>query len=270
MDSNFVSIIIPTYCPGQYIYDCLDSLAKQTLSYASFEIIIVLNGCKAPYEESLKKYIRDNMRDMDISVVQTDRAGVSNARNMALSIAKGNYICFLDDDDYISTNYLVRLLEKVRPGVLVVSNLLTFSDEDKNKFGSDYITYAYQNVKSSSVFACRSFLSSSCAKLIHKDIIDNKLFDVQLANSEDALFMFNISNKIDTIERADADAIYYRRLRKNSASRVHISLKKRFISSLRLVGKFSKIYVQHPFSYNLPLYISRIVAVLYRNVLQKR
>lgn len=270
MDSNFVSVIIPTYCPGQYIFDCLDSLAKQTLSYASFEIIIVLNGCKAPYEELLKKYIQDNMNDMNITVVQTDRAGVSNARNLALDIAKGNYICFLDDDDYVSVNYLARLLEKVRPGVLVVSNLLTFSDEDKSKFGSDYITHAYQCINSNSVFACRSFLSSACAKLIRKDIIDNRLFDVQLANSEDALFMFNISNKIQRIERAEADAIYYRRLRQNSASRVHISLKKRVISSLRLAGKFSLIYIHRPFSYNFLLYISRIVAVLYRNVLQRR
>lgn len=268
MNSSFISIIIPTYCPGEYIYDCLHSLSKQSLSYASFEIIIVLNGCKAPYEASIKKYIQDNMESMDISVVQTDRAGVSNARNMALCIAKGNYICFLDDDDYVSTNYLSKLLEKADSGVLAVSNLLTFSDEDKNRFGSDYITYAYKNVKSNSVFRCRSFLSSSCGKLIHKDIIGNRLFDVRLANSEDALFMFTISNRIDRIERADADAIYYRRLRKNSASRSHISMRNRFAFSVRLIGKFSLIYFRHPFSYNFFLYISRIVAVLYRNVLQ--
>lgn len=269
MDSPFISVIVPTYCPGDYIYDCLNSLSKQSLSTSSFEVIIVLNGCKEPYEKSVKLYIQNNMSGMDITFIQTDKAGVSNARNVALRIAKGDYICFLDDDDYVSTNYFIRMLEKLKPNALVVSNFLTFSDISKNEYGSDYVTHAYENIRSNSVFACRKFLSSSCGKLIHKDIISNRLFDEQLANGEDALFMFSLSDKFTKIERAASDAVYYRRLRKNSASRMYIPLRKKIKNSFCLIRKFSWIYFQHPFCYNFFLYISRIVAVLY-NMLLKR
>ena len=49
-----ISVIIPTYKPGNYIIECLKSLANQTLSPNCFEIIIVLNGCREPYEEFVK------------------------------------------------------------------------------------------------------------------------------------------------------------------------------------------------------------------------
>ena len=84
-----ISVIIPTYKPQEYLWKCLDSLDRQTLSNDNFEVILVLNGCKEPYYSQIKNYIAKR-NDLNIIFIQTDEGGVSNARNKGLDIAKGN------------------------------------------------------------------------------------------------------------------------------------------------------------------------------------
>ena len=52
-----ISVIIPTYKPQEYIFECLDSLQKQTMDTSLWEIILVLNGCKNPWLEKIQQYI---------------------------------------------------------------------------------------------------------------------------------------------------------------------------------------------------------------------
>ena len=100
-----ISVIIPTYKPGAYIWECLDSLRNQTLPKEDFELILVLNGCKDPYYSQIQEYIDKNLIGNNVNFIQTDTGGVSNARNIALDVAKGEYITFIDDDDYISASF---------------------------------------------------------------------------------------------------------------------------------------------------------------------
>ena len=94
-----ISVIIPTYKPQDYIWECLDSLIKQTFSCDDFEIILVLNGCNNPWQENIEKYVEKNMRGMNVQFFISEMAGVSNARNLGLDNAKGEYVTFIDDDD---------------------------------------------------------------------------------------------------------------------------------------------------------------------------
>ena len=101
-----ITVIIPTYKPKDYLWECLNSLVRQTLSKNCFEVIIVLNGCAEPWKSQVEDFINCNMQGVDVNFIYTEMGGVSNARNIALDIAKGDYITFLDDDDYLSPRAL--------------------------------------------------------------------------------------------------------------------------------------------------------------------
>ena len=97
-----ISVIIPTYKPQDYFWECLDSLAAQTLEPERFEVTVVLNGCNEPYKSLIQEHISSGMQHLNVRLVQTDTPGVSNARNMGIDMANGTYLTFIDDDDYVS------------------------------------------------------------------------------------------------------------------------------------------------------------------------
>lgn len=256
-----ISVIIPTYKPGNYIIECLKSLANQTLSPNCFEIIIVLNGCREPYEEFVKKNILNILQGINVTLLQIDEAGVSNARNKGLDKAEGEYICFIDDDDIVSSNYLAALLSKSDKGTLVVSDVKTFIS-DISQSSDDYISNVFMKFKSkdkNSIFLKRSFLSTVWCKIIPKNLIGNFRFNVRFKIGEDALFMFSISKGVKKIVLSD-EAIYYRRCRIGSASRVKQSIIFKLRNSLMQISQYTQIYFRNPFEYNFFLFFSRIVA----------
>lgn len=216
-----ISIIIPTYKPGSYLKDCLESINNQTMDKKCFEVIIVLNGVIKPYIEYI--YSLTKMYDFNSVIIPTETPGVSNARNLGLSRTQGEYVCFIDDDDKISPSYLENLYSKATPNNIVASNVKAFYN-NSNKTENDYIASAYKKLinKNSplSVFKGRKFMSSSCCKIISRRIIQDVRFDTNLKIGEDSVFMAKISKKVKSIVLSDSSAIYYRRLRAGSASRV--------------------------------------------------
>ena len=96
------------------MWQCLDSLNAQTLDKRLWEVIIVLNGCSEPWETEIKQYIQSRHLT-NARLIQTDEGSVSNARNIGLDQAKGEYIAFLDDDDYVSPTYLEALAAIATP-----------------------------------------------------------------------------------------------------------------------------------------------------------
>lgn len=76
-----ISVIVPTYKPAAYLYECLDSLAGQTLPRDSYEVILVLNGCAEPYKERIEAYLAAQAHALNIRFIHTMQPGVSNARN---------------------------------------------------------------------------------------------------------------------------------------------------------------------------------------------
>ena len=81
---------------------------NQTLEKEKFEVIIVLNGPKEPFHSEITGLISSYPT---IRLLYEEKSGVSNARNKGIEDSKGNFICFIDDDDMISPTYLESLLE---------------------------------------------------------------------------------------------------------------------------------------------------------------
>lgn len=255
-----ISIIIPTYKPGSYLKDCLESINNQTMDKKCFEVIIVLNGVIKPYIEYI--YSLTKMYDFNSVVIPTETPGVSNARNIGLIRAQGEYVCFIDDDDKISPSYLENLYSKATPNNIVASNVKAFYN-NSNKTENDYIASAYKKLinKNSplSVFKGRKFMSSSCCKIISRRIIQDVRFDTNLKIGEDSVFMAKISKKVKSIVLSDSSAIYYRRLRAGSASRVKQPILKKCNIVCKLLKKYTKMLTP---SYNIPFIATRIVAAL--------
>ena len=106
----YITVIIPTYKPKEYLWDCLNSFMNQTFSKDKFEVVLVLNGCKEPYNSDILSYINTHSY-VNINYIQTDVGGVSYARNIGIDKAKGTYITFVDDDDLVSECYLSELFQ---------------------------------------------------------------------------------------------------------------------------------------------------------------
>ena len=105
MISPLVSIIIPIYKVEPYLRRCLDSIVNQT--YTNLEIILVDDGSPDGCPQICDEYAA---KDKRIIVIHKENGGLSDARNAGLDICKGEYISFVDRDDWIGENYIETLV----------------------------------------------------------------------------------------------------------------------------------------------------------------
>lgn len=264
MKKILISVVIPTFKPVSYLWVCLDSIYNQTLSKESFEVIIVLNGCCEPYDTQIKEWLSRH-KDLRVQYSQIDQGGVSNARNIALNKAEGEYITFIDDDDYISPSFLQELLEKSSGKCVAISNTIAFNDETNNEFKNYVLARDFNKCfkkRNITIFDARRFFAGPVRKLIHRDIIGNRRFNMRYKNGEDTLFMFLISDQIKQISCTSKNAIYYRRVREDSANMHKRSFLMRLNNSLNLIKDYSCIWGLSPHKYSFVLYLSNVLGSL--------
>ena len=262
MNELKISVIIPTFKPTKFLFECLNSIEKQTFSKQYYEVIIVLNGPKENYISLVEDYL-NNSTIINKKLIYTNQIGVSNARNIGIDNAQGENLCFIDDDDIVSLNYLNGLLKNTGKHGIVISNLKCFK-KDLNNLKDDYISIAFEKFKNQrelQKLELRKFLSSSCAKLIPVDVINELRFSSKLKVSEDACFMFSISKNINIAYLADEDVIYYRRVRRASVSR-SIKSNREIINDTFLFIKclLKSILVPEFYKYNFILFFVQIGA----------
>lgn len=260
-----LTVIIPTYKPQEYLWECLGTIAKQTLSKDRFEVLLVLNGCCEPYRTDIEQYITREMAGVNICLIQTDEGGVSNARNIGLDQARGEYITFIDDDDYISPCYFEALLDKAMPDTVVLSNSISFVDGSSD-FDENYsIRKAYYNLKKRQVidlFHARTIFNGPCMKLFPRSFIQEHRFNKRYRNGEDSLFMFEISYHISKLILADEVAVYYRRYRIDSATTCRQSFREKSSVVAHMIWEYTKNIMKNPFSFNCLFVLSRYAAEL--------
>lgn len=131
IDKGMVSVIIPIYNVEQYIEKCIDSIAGQT--YRNIEVICVNDG--SPDNSG---YICDQYacKDKRIRVIHIQNGGVSNARNMGIEAATGEYIMFVDGDDYLAKDcieYFVSLMHEFSADIVYSENYYTYEGEQQKR-----------------------------------------------------------------------------------------------------------------------------------------
>ncbi len=256
-----ISVIIPTYKPQGYLWECLDSLATQTFPKKDFEVILVLNGCKEPYENNIRTWFAEHP-DLQVNFIQTDQGGVSSARNIALGVAQGEYITFIDDDDYVSPSYLEELYAKASPNTISLSNVKAFMNDNPNEFIPYYMTDVYKYCVTHEIqiitSKARRLFNGPWMKLIPTSFIQGRRFNTNFKIGEDAIYMFLISDKYKRLSFTSPSAVYYRRFRSMSASFKNRSRKERICNNCRMMIEFTRIFFSG--RYNFYLYSSRMAA----------
>lgn len=265
MNKLKISVIIPTYKPQAYLWECLDSLVYQNIDKSLFEVILVLNGCTEPWKSQIEEYIATKMKGMNVNFIYTEQGGVSNARNIALDVAKGEYMTCIDDDDYISPTYLEKMLSLADEDTMVLAKPIAFWDDTRKekeyRITKEYNKCAPQGRQKAS--KARKFFSGPCMKLIPMSFIQGRRFDVRFKNGEDSLFMFLISDKFKDVVFTSDNVVYYRRVRQNSATTASRSKWMMISNSLKAIWVMSCIYFSHPFSYNLFFFFTRVLGSIH-------
>jgi len=163
-----VSIIVPVYNGFSYLKKCLDSLINQT--YKNIEILIVNDGST---DDSLKILNKYQKKDNRIILIDKQNEGQAKARNLALSKASGEYILFVDCDDYIELSMVEDLIKiAIKENSDIVSSDLKCINEDGNSF----IIKGMQNVSNDNSI---NFLLSDpgpCAKLFKISFLNKNNF----------------------------------------------------------------------------------------------
>lgn len=184
-----ISIIIPIYNVENYIGKCLESVIKQT--YKNIEIILIDDGSNDNSKKICDEYSK---KDSRIIVIHKDNEGVSIARNTGLSIAKGEYIGFLDADDYIEYDmydFLLNSLIKNNADIASCSYNKVFEDKVEKGIGFDKNLILNNSEAIKYTINKDVLFPSVWLKLFKKECIKNIKFESTIKISEDYLFCFN-------------------------------------------------------------------------------
>lgn len=210
------SFIIPAYNAELYIERCLNSIISQTKT--NWECIIVNDGSKDNTQGILDKYV---IKDNRFKVFTQYNAGPGSARNFALEQAEGDYVIFVDSDDYIDCQY-IELLEKHSE-----SSDLIFIDVQQVTPSGDYLNKEfmsnYQNLPVDKIlrFQMTGKLSwGGVRKIVRLDLIkQNKIkYLTDVRNGEEALFSFQVLEKAKSISFISEKPIYYYVIHSDSLS----------------------------------------------------
>lgn len=127
-----VSVVIPVYNVEKYIKQCLESMINQTLN--DIEILIVNDGTKDNSMNIVKEYIADQR----IRIINKENGGVSSARNVGIREAKGEYIYFIDSDDWVEKDILKTLYDENNAEDIIFTNFIYYKDTTGDKRNKKY------------------------------------------------------------------------------------------------------------------------------------
>ena len=123
-----VSVIVPFYNSEKYLKRCLDSLVRQTLK--DIEIIMVNDGSTDNGPDIVKSYMSDDR----IRIIDKENGGQASARNLGLTVASGDYIIFIDSDDYVESDLCEKLYDAILKGFDIVVSDYYMVDGNEKKY----------------------------------------------------------------------------------------------------------------------------------------
>jgi len=206
--SPTVSVIVPIYNREKYIARCIESILRQT--FKDFELILVDDGSKDGSLAICEEYAK---KDNRIVVLHKENGGVSSARNLGLDNAKGEWICFVDSDDYVSEHYIQSLTDLIGKygdiPTLYVSGILFVGNRGRQLYKEPYqIMYNSIYTIDKGLKIERITTGTDVSKLYNREIIRKHeiRFPENLIYSEDQVFIYRYLlyvNRIATVSEYD-------------------------------------------------------------------
>ena len=227
MRKPLISVIVPVYNVEHFLADCVTSIRNQ--SYKNVEIILVDDGSTDGCPQICDAL---SLEDKRIKVIHKKNGGVSSARNAGLMMAEGDYVSFVDSDDYVHTLFieiLYGLIEKYKADISQCEVMFVSKKYEKNKKVNTELRCAFAKMSGLEAFCNLSqkkyFLNYGivCNKLFSKRIV-KKLQFPELINAEDV--MFSIDSFLRSVNVVVCDAkmyFYFKRRGSATTSRTDLS-----------------------------------------------
>ncbi len=238
------SIIIPIFRVDEYLHECVDSVLNQ--SFKNIEIILIDDGSPDNSPQICDDYAQ---KDNRVKVIHKENGGLSDARNAGLRIAQGEYVIFLDSDDYYNNMQFLASLSVIisqkSPDVICFQRQ-QFHDgnENKMKMPRQYSIELLNEQKNSRIVRLLSETSqleaSSCMKAIRRELLlSNNLFFKEGIFSEDIEWFMRLMQTNPSVSVTNEVAYCYR-LRSSSIS--HSVGKKNIDDLYQIIDEYSEVY----------------------------
>ena len=207
MQNKKVSVIVPVYNMEKYLSRCVDSILSQT--YADLEVILVDDGSKDSSAAICDQYAE---RDGRIKVVHKANGGLSSARNAGLDLATGDYIGFVDSDDYISPEMYSVLCHHIENSDCEIANVMYVRADENGRTTPSKVPHNTDKEIEAEQFAKELMLHtgdvSVCTKLFRAELFKNIRFPEGKLN-EDLLFILDVLGGVKKIAFAAHVGYFY-------------------------------------------------------------
>lgn len=285
-----ISVIVPCYNVEKYLDQCVQSIVDQT--YTNLEIILVDDGSPDRVPEMCDEWAK---KDSRIVVVHKSNGGLSDARNAGLDICTGEYIAFVDSDDFIDNIMYEKLYElHLKTKADVVACLARLYYEKDDKYDMNHRTFLFKESYNSDTYlrelVRRRVGCASWDKLYTKEFVGNSRF-IKGRNNEDLIWLYgrfytgnyNVAYTLDyyynyrksegsiTTSKANPHTFdaYYNVLEMTEFDRSHENKLKKELHILKVKTSFS-IYWQIKYSKAIGLYhedYSKVRNIVIKNIL---
>lgn len=203
-----VSVIVPAYNAEKYIWTCIESVERQT--FKDFEVIIVNDGSGDATEKICEELCG---RYENIKIITKDNGGSASARNMGLKYSTGEYIVFVDSDDWIAENYLYRLftvMEKEKADI-VQCCFTSGQDIHYNIEHKEQQYHIYNNIQLLEEFCSKPTYTRTAVlwnKMYKKELFDGLEF-VEGKSIDDEYLIYKLIYRAKKIVLLDEVLYYY-------------------------------------------------------------
>ena len=212
---ELISIIVPIYNVENYLRHCLDSIQKQT--YQNFECLLINDGSPDNSADICREYVS---KDSRFRYFEKENGGVSSARNLGIEHSKGQYITFIDSDDWVESDYLDVLYKVLKDEAADIS-VSTYKQFDMT--ANCYYVHSYQRGYEKRVFVQDEFILElpllerydrsfgySTGKLVNRNMLGNVRFNEVTTLSEDMEFWYKVYLFLHKVVYVNRDAYIYR------------------------------------------------------------
>lgn len=205
---SVISVIVPVYNVEKYLKFCISSIINQT--YKDLEILLIDDGSTDRCLEICDEFSKMDNR---IIVVHKENGGLSSARNVGIKMAKGEYIIFVDSDDYIHPTMIDKMYELIMQGntKLGICNVYKVGESDNLFYNNNKdIRKKQLSNRQAMLGMCKDWkYVVAWNKIYHKSIFDNAIYKVGIVN-EDLEIILKIYNSVEAVMLTNEILYYYR------------------------------------------------------------
>jgi len=269
MNTPKISVIVPIYNAEKYLNECIDSILNQ--DFTDFELLLVDDGSNDNSGQLCDEYAK---KDKHIKVFHKNNGGVSSARNLGIDNAKGEYIIFIDSDDYVDVNYLSILMSGGESDLVITGY---------DSFGYKVENFSFENAEyfGQKISICLSRYLNSIPFRVpwdkrYKSEIIRKYsirFDPSLKIAEDTVFVQTYLLYCDTLELKKGIPYHYRMdFSTLSSSKYSLSSREYIYTSQIVMHAYKMISLKYSLClksyYNV---INKIIIILYyRHIVENK